>query len=432
MTDQPPAPSGDVSRPDSRRLGTTAVVVGLALFAAYIYFDGKKSRDAAEARLAEQVSQNAELQKSMANLQEVVSDLKTSKLYQQQEQAIARDASLTAVQVAKTAEDRIAQLRSALKVWQAKRSEILDGEAGRKIASDWKLVERADRLLSPYLPTAETADQLAQRLDSLMQPVKRAAEQDTAFTPSKDLQSRIADIESNVNEQLDEIQRATRDLAALAKEASALTAHETMTLQAALETVQEHRDQERRETEDSALGEARREGAVLIAKEKAEAQRKIDIAQAEATKLAGERAAAKIVQEAQAEQRRQQEAMAAKKLAEEKAARDADFEKALPDIKHYLSALVENGTTYTKNAAKPGPVSYAKLVEWHAMKEGRTGMEGLMYVASIQNDRNQGPIPKFIGSASGFERTNTPELRKAHALLLKYAKQMVEKGLLAP
>ena len=36
-----------------------------------------------------------------------------------------------------------------------------------------------------------------------MQPVRRAAEQDTAFTPSKDLQTRIADIESNVNEQLD-------------------------------------------------------------------------------------------------------------------------------------------------------------------------------------------------------------------------------------
>lgn len=124
--------------------------------------------------------------------------------------------------------------------------------------------------------------------------------------------------------------------------------------------------------------------------------------------------------------------MEAKRLAEEKAARDADFEKALPDIKHYLSALVENGTTYTKDPGKPGPVSYAKLVQWHALKEGRTGMEGLMYVASIQNDRNQWPIPKFIGSADGFNRSNTPELRKAHALLLKYAKQMVEKGLLAP
>jgi len=433
MIDQPSAPSGDVSRPDSRRLGTTAVVVGLALFAAYIYFDGKKSRDAVEARLTEQVSQNAELQKGMANLQEVVSDLKTSKLYQQQEQAVARDASLTAVQLATGAEARIGEFRRALQVWQTKRSEALDSDAGRKIASDWKLVDRADRLLSPYLPTPETADQLSQRLDGLMQPVKRAVEQqDTAFTPSKDLRSRIEDIETATKEQLDLIQRATRDLAALVKDAVKLTASETLTLQAALDSVQEHRDQERREAEDAALTEARREGTARIAKEKAAAQRKIDGAKAEATKLAGEQAATKIVQEAEIEQRRQEEAMQVKKAAEEKAARDADFEKALPDIKHSLSALVENGTTYTTNPGKSGPVSYAMLVKWHAMQEGRTGMEGLMYVASIQNDRNQGPIPKFIGSADGFNRSNTPELRKAHGLLLKYAKQMVEKGLLAP
>ena len=43
MNDQPPAPTGDVSRPDTRRLGTTAVVVGLVLIAAYIYFDGKNA-----------------------------------------------------------------------------------------------------------------------------------------------------------------------------------------------------------------------------------------------------------------------------------------------------------------------------------------------------------------------------------------------------
>ena len=205
-----------------------------------------------------------------------------------------------------------------------------------------------------------------------------------------------------------------------------------MTLQAALEGVLEHRDEERRKTEDESLAEARRDGAERLAKEKADAQRTIDAATVEATKLAGEQTATRIVKEAEAEKRKQEETMLVKREAEEKAAREAEFEKALPDIKHSLSALVESGTTYTKNPGKEGPVSYAVLQKWGAFREGRPGMEGLMYVASIQNDRNQGPIPMFIGSDDGFRRTNTPELRKAHGLLLKHGKKMLEKGLLAP
>ncbi|MGE0378158.1 MAG: hypothetical protein AB7I48_23480 [Planctomycetaceae bacterium] len=58
--------------------------------------DGRKSRQDTENRLAEQLAHNAELQKSMANLQEVVTDLKTSKLYQQQEQAVARAEGVSA------------------------------------------------------------------------------------------------------------------------------------------------------------------------------------------------------------------------------------------------------------------------------------------------------------------------------------------------
>ena len=209
MTDPQPAPAGDVSRPDSRRLGTTVIVVGLVLLAGYMYFDGKKSREAAETRLSEQLTQNAELQKSMANLQEVVTDLKTSKLYQEQEQAVARDTSLAAVQTAKSVEDRIAEFRRALGIWQSKRGEALDGEPGRRIASDWKLVERAERLLSPYLPSADAADQLSKRLDNLMQPVRRAVEQkDTAFVPSKDLRSRVDEIDAATKEQSEQIQRA--------------------------------------------------------------------------------------------------------------------------------------------------------------------------------------------------------------------------------
>lgn len=433
MSEHTPATTRDVSRPDSRRFNATVVVVGLVLLVGYLYFDGKKSREAAEARLTEQLSQNAELQKSMANLQEVVSDLKTSKLYQDQEQAVARDTSLAALQIAQSAEKRIAELRRAVEVWETNRTQVLANEAGQKLASDWKLVERASRVLSTDLPTSDAVDLLSNRLDNLMQPVRRAVEQqDTAFVPSKDLRDRVDEIDTATTAQLEQIQRATRDLAALVTDAGKLAASETMTLQTALDGLQTHRDEERRKIEEAALVDVRREGDERLAKEKAEAQRKLDLAKAEATKLAGELAASRIVQEAQAEKRRQDESMQAKQAAEAKAAREAEFEKALPDIKHYLSALVDPGTTYRKDPAKEGPVSYAILQERNAFREGRVGLEGLMYVASIQNDRNQGPIPMFIGSEDGFRRTNTPELRKAHELLLKHGKQMLEKGLLAP
>ncbi len=58
-------------------------------------------------------------------------------------------------------------------------------------------------------------------------------------------------------------------------------------------------------------------------------------------------------------------------------------------------------------------------------------MEKVSYVASVKNDRPQGPIPSFIGGDNGWQLINKEPLKRAHGLLTKFAPLMVEKGLLA-
>ena len=88
-------PTSDVSRPNARRLGTIVVGIAVLGLGGFFYLD---SRDA-QHQLSSQVQQNADLQKQLEILAETVSEIKTSKLYRQEEQTIARDASLSALQM---------------------------------------------------------------------------------------------------------------------------------------------------------------------------------------------------------------------------------------------------------------------------------------------------------------------------------------------
>ena len=91
-----------MSRPNGRRLGTIVVGIAVLGLVGFFYFD---SRDA-QRQLSSQVQQNADLQKQLENLVETVSEIKTSKLYRQEEQTIARDDSLSAMQLGKPADSR--------------------------------------------------------------------------------------------------------------------------------------------------------------------------------------------------------------------------------------------------------------------------------------------------------------------------------------
>ena len=153
-TPPPMPPTSDVSRPNARRLGTIVVGIAVLSLVGFFYLDSRDAQD----QLSSQVQQNADLQKQLENLAETVSEIKTSKLYRQEEQTIARDDSLSALQMGKLAEDRITELRQSAAGWQITRDKYLQNTEGRRIASDPQLTEQVQTLLKSDIPTPEHAD----------------------------------------------------------------------------------------------------------------------------------------------------------------------------------------------------------------------------------------------------------------------------------
>jgi hypothetical protein len=67
-----------------------------------------------------------------------------------------------------------------------------------------------------------------------------------------------------------------------------------------------------------------------------------------------------------------------------------------------------------------------------ALKDGREGMEKLMRCATVNNDRDHGSFPQYLGGERGWQQTNKEFLKRAQQLLTDYGDLLVEKGLLSP
>lgn len=127
-----------------------------------------------------------------------------------------------------------------------------------------------------------------------------------------------------------------------------------------------------------------------------------------------------------ADAKRQQQQLAQERQKKEAEAREAalekEYEKDLPQICQYLSACITPGFAHRDKRAPKGPVSFAWIDGQNALEDSRQGMEKIMWIATVQNDRLRGAMPTFIGGENGWKFTPKEPIQKAQELLRKYGK----------
>ena len=431
MTDSP-----DTSFPDDATLSPKRVMAVFAFLAliglgAWGYFAMRSQNRDAEEALKQALTDNEGLQKQMANLQATVADIKTAKLYQQEEQTLAKDETSVILDRAERVNDTVQELADAQTRWKTAIDDLKENATGKRIASDPALVDLLATILNTA-PADSESETLSQRLRPIISQLRDAMNDEAAsFKPTEAFITRIDEIE----EASAKSERWYRDhlleLDAVRQQAESLQPAER-TLRAALLSREAERAQERVEKLAARNREIQRQKDATIGEAEAEAQRIIAEAEAEAKRMVGEAAAARIRQAADEEKAKQEEAIRKRKAAEALAQLKREYQRDLADIKVKLQPFIADGYTYNGETGRKGPVSLATLRGRGALEPGRKGLEKLLYVGgTTTNDRERGAFPQYVGSEFAWRQLNKDFIVKAQDYLIKYGDLMVKEGLLA-
>lgn len=433
QTDLPPAGNPDESRLDLGRLlpiGALVLVVG---FGGFAYLKSLQEAENAESRLAEQTNQNMELQKQMANLQTVMEDLKTAKVYEEQEKSISQVNSMAVIEQGELVSAQIDLLSQKQSALSKRISELEKGDVGRKIAASPKLVAEYNAALDVTLPGPTICSSLSSRLDRLMiAPAKAIDEKVGGYVPSDALQSSLASIESQVSDALAALDRVSSDIEAIVQQAQSLQPNESQTLAQAISILSEAQDAKRRELVRGQVEQAKKEAAEKLAAQEAENRAKIAEAERKAAEMVGDETASKILADAKSIKAEIDAAKAVRAAAEAKAQLVREYNRELPQVKQYLQAFLADGRKL--RTAGSGPASLSYLVGKGALTPSNTGLEELLSLGSYYNDRPRGALPEFFYFNSvnvTGKNDKIAAIEKAQQFLIKFGELMVENGTLA-
>jgi hypothetical protein len=431
MTDQQPE-HAEVSSFRKERLFFVTVIVLLGVLAFFFY--SRRQPPASETE-----TKNVELQQELANVKQLLLELKTAELYREEEQELSKSRTTEASQAAQDASAAIDDLQEATRGWESAVKDLLGSDKGKRLAANPEALEQFHALKEQKRPASDLASQLRRRLEGTMRSVTRALEtKNTAYSPTEEVFSRIQDIRTQAQSAAEIYRAHHRQLEAILARCPSEPAADTPTLSAALDALQQKWDAEKARIAAEVLGKVRAQGAREIAQAQAEAEQKIAKAEADAKRRLGEIEASRVVKETEkaleeARLRKKKEAAAAAKAALER-----EFEKDLPEIQSLLRPFITKGRTqpYKRSfemTTEIGPVSLAKLQATGAPNRTVEAQELLwgMTTANRTNDRDLGGFPAFIGGARDW-REKQPTMQRAQELLNKYGELMVEKGLLAP
>jgi hypothetical protein len=400
-------------------------------FAAYLYYGANNQTRIAQEEAAAQASENAKLQMQMANLESALSDLKTAKVYERQEQAITKSNALSILERGEIAKQDILRFSDARNKLNDKMNEVYTSDVGRRIASDVMLVAAVSQTLSIAIPNENTAPTLLARLEALLSVPKQAMEQNIAgYKPGESLNSAFGELEKQCKEAQAIVDRVASDLSAITRKATELPVNRELDLRQALSSLEEIKEQQRSALIAQARDDAKLEGAKVLAAQEVENERLLTEAKARAAQLAGAQMAEKIVADAQAEKVTQDAERKAQQAMIEKAKLEQDFQKDLPEIRNYLTNYLSDG--YELRGGGKGPASLRALRGTPIFEPGRRGLEAIIHYASNRNDRPRGPIEPETGGDYGWKIANKDVLTKVQSLLTKYGELLVEKGMLAP
>lgn len=439
-TNAAPAPPSDAAQLKTGRGLYIAAIVGLALAAGYFYFQSRQGRSAAESDVL-QIKQN------YANLEAQFNDLKRKDFLDQQARTITRSKLVEAKLQGERALTTIADLRKETEAWTTLYLSVLQGEKGKRIAAHPESLEQfaalvpTGELAKDVLPSSTLPDNLSESLQPLLLTIDKGLQDNLPDAPlDNDTLPTIQRIRSNASEALESCRKFNAQLNLIVASAPDSYPADTPSLTDALQLRDDATTTERSRLMAEKVELQRREDVLREAEAAAERDKKLTDARIDKDDKLTDLEAARIRAEKDAAEKKAEDEARQHQLDLQHSAELAEsqrrFDAALPEIRQYLSAFTakgyaQPGSYHNQAGVVQGPMSFSKIQGIGALKKNREGMEALMRIATIKNDRPAGPIPKAIGGDRAWEAADKAVLGKVQDLLTEFGPMMVEKGLLA-
>ncbi len=315
-------------------------------------------------------------------------------------------------------------MKSAFEKWTLHLTELSLNDRGRMIVSNTTVLPTVLTMFECQEKLRADFSSLTDEANAIVKASKEALDSSPEFLGSKEILNTIMGTTGKVQSMRLAIEKLENALSSF-ETASAGLIPADRTLAMALQ------DRQKADAiaDAKALDEAREVSRAEFAAKKKEAVRekeKLEFLREQAIELA--------------EQKRLKDEIEDTKEKAAKATLLAEFNRDLPQIKHYLGKFFMIGYTqpsschYFEDVGKQGPVSYARVVAVGALNEKVEGLEGaysalLHLMNASNNDRKLvGPYPGYIGGAVSTQ--NAAAIRPAYLLLKKYGRLLVEKGYL--
>lgn len=434
MSDPAPhEPASDTSRMSPARLLTAVGFVGLVAVIAGLLW---KLNNAAPAVQTE----NVELKQQLANMQEMLADLKRAEQLRHEEEQVRRSDLQVTASTAAEADEAVAAFEKSAAAWETTTRELLTTEKGKPLATNAEALGQFRILWAQPRPEADEPATLRRRLDPLKAVLDKAlAANDTSYAPSEDVVSRLKAIEDEARRGAEAYDDLNRRLAAIVASTPQGGAGEgTPTLQAALDALEQRLTAEETAAIAAAVERERKDRAEQLAREKAESERQITAAQLEAEKVRREAEVKRLADEKQVALAQAKAEEEVRKAARERADLERRFQAALPEIQSLLTPFITEGFTqpgrnyFEQATTKKMKVSFGKLKGSGFLEDTPEGVHTFVTAVTL-NKANDRPLGSFPSS-----RTNSysdpwfAPAQRAQELLREFGPIMVEKGMLEP
>lgn len=256
--------------------------------------------------------------------------------------AILATARLLALRtVAAEARAELEKLDSELRGWKTALAEIMEGDAGKRLAADDGLLDRFLIIFDRERPSETHVESLKQQLDVLAGPIDEAFRNgNAAFAPERSYVTEIERIEDALKEAAAAYRGDREMLHSLLQE----SAKQTPVTRAFAERLQERRQanaRQRLETIEAQSKAAREEAVRLVGAAEADAIKKKAEAEAEAKRLLGESESQQLIADAESRKKILEDEFARRRGAEEMASLRRRAEDS--EVQRRYSPFLEKG-----------------------------------------------------------------------------------------
>ncbi len=434
MTENTPrdTPDQHVAAISKERLLLLTGIIVLGVILAYFYTSSNSTNNALR-------QQNIQLKKNVENTKALLAELQQAKLQRIQEQAANKTIVDQRLSELDDAEQKLQDLRSEIKTYLSTEADLHNGPLGRRIATNPDALRQYRALAPDTKPDALLPDKLKARLDVLRQPLLQSVAANTkSFKLAPMFEQTLHDIQVQISDTLVEVRTRNAQLQAIIAQAPSTPAPDALSLDAALEKLEQEETIKQNKRVVEEVAKVREEFTRKLAEQIAETERLKKQLDLEIDKRKRELA---LQEKQQAIQDLATKEQIGKKQHEMKAAREKllrDFAHDLSEIKSLLKPFITPGRFQPNGhilqlSTKTEPISLSKLNGAGVLAPTVLAQQKLwgLISANRADERPLGAFPPYVGGYQNWVNTQQT-IARAQELLIKYGELMVEKGMLAP